>query len=101
MSDVSSLFSLVECDDFVDDPLEALQQALVFLGGALLHADYRNRLFVYVVTDPEGIDELLAFQGMRKVLLVGEDHYGYTLCLFIREYADEFVPRICEFGLIP
>lgn len=93
--------SLAERDDLIYDPLEALQEALVLLSRALLHADYRNRFLVHIVTDSEGVYQLLAFECLWKVLFVGQYHYGDILRLIISEHTHELVPGICELSLVP
>ena len=93
--------SLTERDDLIYDPLEALQEALVLLSRALLHADYRHRFLVHIVTDSQGVYQLLAFECFWKVLLVGQNHHGDVLRLIVGEYTHELISGIGEFSLVP
>ena len=92
---------LTERDDLIYDPLEALQEALILLRRALLHADDRHRFLVHIVTDSQGVYQLLAFECFWKVLFVGQNHHGDVLRLIIGEYTHELISGIGEFSLVP
>ena len=93
----SLLLRLMHLYDLVDDPLEPLEEPLVLLGGALLDADYGHGFLVNEVGDPEHVDDLLALEGVRQVLLVREDHDRDAAGFVVRQHTQHLVTRLYQF----